>query len=348
MFNSSYFAFSFIIDPKLDSSEVQDSFEGGVLPGYTPRSRRRGLGGGGWWSSKSKDSYDDQDLMEDQTPCNSGRSSRRSSIVSLIQRRMSRGQDSFDSCCSSSSEGGKLVYRVVVLGSSMVGKTAIISQFLYDSFICGYKETVDEMYQGEFDVCGCELALKIQDTGGSYVDDFPAMLGVSLASADAVLLVYSVADLHSFEEVSRLRDLVHSAKGEDIPIVVVGNKTDLPREIGKEEVEATVMFDWENGYMECCAKDNINVTDVFRELLNQAKSRFDFSNPVGRAPGSFPTTPLIMKRRQSLPQVPAFTRLLKKEVGRSSSPGASKDRKSLVEKRSKSIAHGRRESCKVQ
>jgi len=284
-------------------------------------------------------------MGDEYVPSPSGKSSRRSSIVSLLQRRMSsRGQDSFDSCGSSGSEGGKVVYRVVVLGSSRVGKTAIISQFLYDSFISGYKETVDEMYHGEFDVGGCELTLNIQDTGGNYVDDFPAMVGVSLASADAVLLVYSVADLSSFEEVSRLRDLVQSVKGEDIPIVVVGNKTDLPREITKEEVEATVMFDWENGYMECCAKDNININAVFKELLNQAKSKFDFSNPVGRVQGSLPGTPLIMRRRQSLPQVPAFNRLIKADVSRS----PSSSRKSLSEKRSNSCALGRRESCKVQ
>ena len=32
------------------------------------------------------------------------------------------------------------------------------------------QETVDEMYHGEFDVGGCDLALNIQDTGGGYVD----------------------------------------------------------------------------------------------------------------------------------------------------------------------------------
>ena len=33
-----------------------------------------------------------------------------------------------------------------------VGKTAIISQFLYDNFSSDYKGTVDEMYHGEFTV----------------------------------------------------------------------------------------------------------------------------------------------------------------------------------------------------
>ena len=42
-------------------------------------------------------------------------------------------------------------------------------------------------------------------------------------------------------------------------MVIVGNKTDLERATSKEELEATVMFDWENGYVECCAKDRKSV-----------------------------------------------------------------------------------------
>ena len=113
----------------------------------------------------------------------------------------------------------------------------------------------------------------MKDTGGTYVDDFPAMLGVSLQSADGVILVYSVAEVSSFREVARLRSLVQSYKGATVPIVVVGNKTDLPRGISKELVEARVRHNWEHGYVECCAKDDVNITAIFRELLIQAKSR---------------------------------------------------------------------------
>ena len=35
---------------------------------------------------------------------------------------------------------------------------------------------------------GPGVALNIQDTGGSYVDDFPAMVELSIQSADAVIL----------------------------------------------------------------------------------------------------------------------------------------------------------------
>ena len=104
---------------------------------------------------------------------------------------------------------------------------------------------------------------------------------------------------------------------------------------------------------------------VFKELLHQAKSRFDFRAPVsysGR--GSLPGTPLVMRRRTSLPQVmmmivmmiiiimmmmmmmqvPAFSRLMQSSGDTAEAAGAKK-----VEKRSHSFALSRRrDSCKVQ
>ena len=41
--------------------------------------------------------------------------------------------------------------------------------------------------------------------GGSYAYDFPSMIGVSLHSADAIIIVFSVDELESFEEARRLR-----------------------------------------------------------------------------------------------------------------------------------------------
>ena len=128
------------------------------------------------------------------------------------------------------------------------------------------------------------------------------MLAVSLASADAVLLVYSVADLATFEAAARLRDLVVQARGPDLPLVVVGNKTDLEREISQEEAEAVVCCDWENSYIECCAAQNSGIPEVFRAVLAATRSGLVPSNP-GTSVGS-------MVRRQSLPQVPVFSRLL--------------------------------------
>ena len=114
-----------------------------------------------------------------------------------------------------------------MMGAAKVGKSAIITQFLYNTFSPKYKRTVEEMHHGDFNVSGTALTLDILDTSGSY--DFPAMRELSIRSADAFVLVYDVNDVSTFEEVESLRTQILSVKGA-VPIVVVGNKVDLALE----------------------------------------------------------------------------------------------------------------------
>lgn len=59
-------------------------------------------------------------------------------------------------------------HRIVVMGASGVGKTAIITQFLHGSFPTKHKRTLDEMYHGTFDFSGVSLTLEILDTAGDH------------------------------------------------------------------------------------------------------------------------------------------------------------------------------------
>lgn len=257
--------------------------------------------------------------------------SRRARLPSL-----NRSAESTDSSNSSSNtselSAGKSNYRIMLLGATKSGKTSIVRQFLYDKFTAGYKETVDDMYRGEFDIHNQNVAFDIQDVSGGYVYEFPGMRNVSLASADAFIIVFGLDSYESWEEVSRLRDMVHEVKDHEVPIVVVANKSDLPTDpdIPADSLEATVVFDWENGYVESSAKDRRNINKIFKELLQQAKSRYDFTVPQlnmasalvsapnsnGMGGGHCPGTPNKalqhcqrsddnLKRRQSLPAVPA-------------------------------------------
>ena len=85
-----------------------------------------------------------------------------------------------------------------------------------------------------------------------------------------------------------------------MPIVVVGNKidlvkptsdskrADLPRGVSRELAETTARLEWECGYVECSAKENQHIIDVFKELLLVSKVRYNLS-------------PAVRRRRQSLP-----------------------------------------------
>ncbi|XP_053689790.1 GTP-binding protein Di-Ras2 [Sabethes cyaneus] len=186
-------------------------------------------------------------------------------------------------------------HKIVVMGAAKVGKSSIITQFLYNSFSPKYKRTIEEMHHGHFSVGGVNLTLDILDTSGSY--EFPAMRALSISSADAFILVYDVTDSVSFEEVKAIREQIHEIKATNaVPIVVVGNKTDLTdedddvRQIPQDTTESMITVDWENGFVEASAKLNRNVSQIFKELLAQAKIAYNLSPALRR------------RRRQSLPQ----------------------------------------------
>lgn len=184
----------------------------------------------------------------------------------------------------------KISRRLVILGAAGVGKSCIVSQFLYDQFIGEYKETVEEMHRGEYHFDDTDLVLDILDTSGAY--SFPAMRTLAIANGDAFILVYSMDDESTFEQVKSLREqILNDRKNEHVPIVIVGNKSDLPKTkhaIKRETVESLVCIDWENGYVEASAKDNVNIVGIFKEILRQTKFQYALS-------------PAVQRRRRSLP-----------------------------------------------
>jgi GTPase SAR1 family protein len=114
-----------------------------------------------------------------------------------------------------------------------------------------------------------------------------------MARGDGFVLVYSVADEKSFEEVQQLRDAIlssrssaqdsdsSSAEGADdefVPIVIVGNKADCgdsEREVPSITAETIVTIDWEHGFVETSAKTGEGVENIFRELLKQSRISTD-------------------------------------------------------------------------
>lgn len=212
------------------------------------------------------------------------------------ERRPHRTERTEDTVSSSGNLTNNAVrHKIVVLGAAKVGKSSLISQFLYNTFSPKYKRTIEEMHHGDFNVSGVRLTLDILDTSGAY--EFPAMRTLSMQSADAFILVYDITDANSFTEVRTLRDQIHETKDSTaVPIVVVGNKVDLAetgaRQVEFHTTESVVTVDWENGFVEASAKDNVNVSQIFKELLVQAKVKYNLSPALRR------------RRRQSLPTGP--------------------------------------------
>ena len=70
--------------------------------------------------------------------------------------------------------------------------------------------------------------------------------------------------------------------------MVVANKSDLSvhTDFHYDSLEATVIFDWENGYVESSAKERRNINKIFKELLNQSKPRYGVSIAAASTSGN--------------------------------------------------------------
>ncbi|NWW72078.1 RHES protein, partial [Climacteris rufus] len=180
--------------------------------------------------------------------------------------------------------------RLVFLGAAGVGKTSLIRRFLTDTFEPKHRRTVEELHRREYEVCGARVKVEILDTSGSY--SFPAMRKLSIQNSDALALVYAVDDAESFESVRSLREEILEVREDKVPpMVVVGNKAERggARRVPAEDALSLVELDWNSRFLETSARDNQNVLELFRELLQQA-------NLPGRL------SPALCKRRETLPR----------------------------------------------
>nr|XP_056717352.1 GTP-binding protein Rhes-like [Euleptes europaea] len=182
--------------------------------------------------------------------------------------------------------------RLVFLGAAGVGKTALIHRFLLDTFEPKHRRTVEELHTKEYEVNGTTIKVEILDTSGSY--SFPAMRKLSIQNSDAFALVYAVDDAESFDYVKSLHDEILELKEDKFPpIVVVGNKAEAGglRQVLPEDALSLVELDWNSRFLEASAKENENVVEVFRELLQQVNLPSRLS-------------PALRRRRETLPKGP--------------------------------------------
>ncbi|XP_065082732.1 ras-related protein Rap-2b-like [Ochlerotatus camptorhynchus] len=211
-------------------------------------------------------------------------------IPSLVSSRSSRGSNDCEPIAPK-----KERHRVAMMGAARVGKSSIISQFLYEKYLSRYKQTVEDMHRGEYELPdGSCLTLDILDTSGSY--QFPAMRALSINTSGAFILVYAVDDEETWHEVERLKNQIVEVRGKRVPIVIVGNKADVPEEVRKiplKIAQAKATLEWSCGYAECSAKNNDGILTVFKQLLRQANIEYNLSPAVRRRRKSLPsyTTP---------------------------------------------------------
>ena len=164
-------------------------------------------------------------------------------------------------------------YKVVVLGSGGVGKSALTVQFVSGTFVEKYDPTIEDFYRKEIDVDGSPSVLEILDTAGT--EQFASMRDLYIKNGQGFLLVYSIVNAQTFIDVQPMRDSISRVKGVPTsPMIRIGNKCDMEREraVPIRDGEA---LGREGGcpFFETSAKTRYTVTEAFTEIVRQINKK---------------------------------------------------------------------------
>ena len=165
---------------------------------------------------------------------------------------------------------------LMLLGDGQVGKTSLIARITGNEFDESLLTTIGKSsHTYEVELHGYNLKMKIWDTAGQ--ERFKSMSVNVIKNAEGLLLTYSITSRESFNNLESWLKQLNDAKDiSKIPIVIVGNKSDLEKlRIVKYE-EGKEFADKHNyHFYEVSAKTGQNVKEAFYDIFEQLYELFE-------------------------------------------------------------------------
>ncbi|XP_050393210.1 ras-related protein R-Ras2 [Patella vulgata] len=179
-------------------------------------------------------------------------------------------------------------YKLVVVGGGGVGKSALTIQFIQSYFVTDYDPTIEDSYTKQCVIDEVVARLDILDTAGQ--EEFSAMREQYMRSGEGFLLVYSVTDRSSFDEVYKFHKQILRVKDRDeFPMILVANKSDLENaSVVSHDEGAEVARSLKISYIEASAKNRSNVDQSFYELVRIIRKFQAEERPLVKTPKKKP------------------------------------------------------------
>uniref|UniRef100_A0A4X2L4U4 small monomeric GTPase n=1 Tax=Vombatus ursinus TaxID=29139 RepID=A0A4X2L4U4_VOMUR len=162
------------------------------------------------------------------------------------------------------------MYKVVLMGTSCVGKSALAVQLIRNRFEDVYDPTIEDSYRGQIVVDGEPCQLDILDTTG--VEQYYFLRDQFMHWGEGFLCVYAVDDFYSLEYANTLWDQVRRVKNTDrVPVVLVANKVDVTNHKVESTQGQEVAKSYGAPFVETSAKTRQGVVQAFEELVREIR-----------------------------------------------------------------------------
>ena len=162
-----------------------------------------------------------------------------------------------------------MMFKVLLLGDSGVGKSSILLRYTKNQFTADMRSTIGVEFGIKYlTLDNLQLKVQIWDTAG--MERYRSITSAYYKGAKGVIVVYDICRKVSFDNIDKWIDDFKSKADEDAVILIIGNKSDLQdkREVNTEEVKLKAEKK-KMAFMETSAKNNENVSKAFLQLFKE-------------------------------------------------------------------------------
>ena len=168
-----------------------------------------------------------------------------------------------------------LIFKIVLIGDSGVGKTNILSRFINNEFSLTTQATVGVEFGSKIIKKGEKLIkLQIWDTAGQ--ERYKSITSAYYKGSKGAFVVYDISRKSTFDNVDKWIDELKNNGSEDVFIMLVGNKSDLKdkREISEEDVQKKAQL-YNVAFCETSALEGKNIEYAFESLINEITKKVE-------------------------------------------------------------------------
>ncbi|MDD1778924.1 MAG: GTP-binding protein [Candidatus Helarchaeota archaeon] len=165
----------------------------------------------------------------------------------------------------------RFTFKLVLLGDMAVGKTSLVLRFINNTFSDKYITTIGaDFLIKDLELLGAPVRLMIWDLGGQV--QYEGVRSRYMQGSDGCILVFDVSRKGDVEGyISQWLGEIHDFIG-DPPVIVVGNKIDLPPQVDLKKA-AKLVQDSHHFYIETSAKTGNAVEAMFKGLTAEIIKR---------------------------------------------------------------------------
>ena len=120
--------------------------------------------------------------------------------------------------------------KIVIVGDSGVGKSCLLLRFADDAFSEDFTSTIGvDFRMSTINVDDIVVRMQVWDTAGQ--ERFRTITSAYYRNSDAIIICYDVSKRETFDHVIDWYNEVMKYGKTDVPVFLVGNKTDLPADV---------------------------------------------------------------------------------------------------------------------